>query len=103
MNTLSFPFMATIINFLRSYKNLKNLDISGNRLSSEAASYLEKLLTHTKSLKILNISSCLFLFESSRKIFKGLTSNNTLEYLNLSCNLLNNKDYEFGSRIGRLI
>ena len=95
--------MATIINFLRSYKNLKNLDISGNRLSSEAASYLEKLLSYTNSLKVLNISSCLYLFESSRKIFKALTSNTTLEYLNLSGNLLNNKDYEFGSRIGRLI
>lgn len=97
------PFMSTIINFLRSYKNLKNLDISGNRLSSEAASYLEKFLAYSKCLKILNISSCLFLFESSRKVFKGLTYNNSLEYLNISCNLFNNKDYEFGSRIGRLI
>lgn len=55
-----------------------NLDVSGNRLSYESATYIEKLLLTTTTLKILNVSSCLYLLESSRKVLKGLIGNNSV-------------------------
>ena len=95
--------IALVIYELQHYENLKFLDISGNDVSYEAAESLCDLIDNTKALEFLNLRSCLKAFLPARKLFQSLWQSKTIKYLNLSGNRFNAADYEFGSRIGRLL
>ena len=79
------------------------LDLSNNNLDAISCKYLGYLLRQSTNIQNLNLSYCGIRGHSARIILNSLLSNTSLKYLNLCWNAFTSSDYEFGSKLGRLI
>ena len=88
---------------LSRFENITTLCLAGNQLSISGAKQLSQAVRSTR-LEFLNISGCLSeSFAAARILLEAISFNTTIRYLNMSNNRFNHLEYEFGSRIGRLI
>lgn len=110
---------------LINFRGLKVLNLSGNRLSPEAATFLAKLLGHQEPgealgpmvqhpelfadkkcmvrLESLSLNNCIFSPVVARRIFAGLLANESLKELDLSGNSFGQVNHQYGSTLGRLL
>lgn len=96
-------YFASILEQVREYIKLQELDISFNVLSADAARALARLLSTSTTLVKVNLSQTLYDYQATRIVLSELMQNTTLEYLNLSLNRLHHPDFEFVALLGRMV
>ena len=82
---------------------LSVLDLSGNNLDAISCKHLGFLIRTSQNLYDLNLSYCGIRGHSSRVILNSLLYNQSIKHLNLCWNSFASSDYEFGSKLARII
>ena len=95
--------VSSICDKIKDSYSLTTLDLSHNNLDAISCKHLGFLIRTTHNLQHLDLSYCGIRGHSARIILNSLMLNQTLRYLNLSWNAFYSSDYEFGSKLARII
>ncbi|CDW72567.1 UNKNOWN [Stylonychia lemnae] len=95
--------ISKICEALRDDYNLTYLDLSHNNLDAISTKYIGYLVRTTQNLQHLNLSYCAIRGHSARILLNSLLLNQTIKYLNLCWNSFSSSDYEFASKLARII
>lgn len=95
--------VSKICESLKESFTLTYLDLSHNNLDAISCKHIGQLMKTTHNLQHLNLSYCGIRGHSARILLNALMLNQTLKYLHLSWNSFASSDYEFGSKLARVI
>eukprot|EP00347_Sterkiella_histriomuscorum_P011119 403373687 len=102
-NEINQEFVDVLKEVMEEQQDLTYLDLSNNNLDAISCKHLGYLIRTTSNLQDINLSYCGIRGHSARMIVNSLLLNQTIKYINLCWNSFASSDYEFGSKLARII